>query len=187
MKHEKGFALLASLILLLIITMIGFRAANQGIMSSQLSKTSVRYEEIFSVAEAEMYNLINTLQRTTKEIPATDTITVNSQNQFTEVWGNQALASEFGSVGLANFQDFNNTSWGNGVLNNYPTSYGTVNTQSFVQELVERQVTASGKPLEVEKQYLVTVKAYAQNPGDPATQERETVVLQSVYGLRFLR
>lgn len=210
---QSGFAMMISLILMIIITMMGFSASSKGKILERVTQTSVRYEEVFSVTEAEMYRLMNILQQTTREMPAgqgMDIKMVANREQFASIWSNKALAAEFNNVNLPDFSDFNNKGWEQGELqiidrktlsnsNNInvlrlQTDQGQIRTNGFVQELVKRVNSNSDGTIEYQAQYLVTVRGYALNQSDldPSNapikegQRRETVVLQSVYELSYI-
>lgn len=202
-KQQQGFALAVSLTLTLILTMMGFWAASTGKNLQQLSKTTVRYDEVYGVAESELNRLIAGLQGVKEDIPTGTGVAIDSDGIFTQVWAKNALAQEFngasGSTAIANFNDFDNTGWnsnkaikttaastGTGEIR---TSYGQIETRSFVQELVSRSLTNNGGAETIEKHYLVTVKAFAKDPNADMTTapEKESVVLESVYQLSFIQ
>ncbi|PIE45125.1 MAG: hypothetical protein CSA45_04305 [Gammaproteobacteria bacterium] len=197
-NRQRGFALIASLIIMLVMMVIGLSAVTKGRVLQLTGQTSVRYEAMYEIAEAEMYRLTNALQRTKDIISVGNGVIINSQGEFTQVWQNEVLANQFGTSGLADFSDFRNRGWqasaryglrqtftpDSGMIR---TSYGTVTTEAFVQRLIQKTLNHGDGSSEVSNQYLITVKAFSQNPGDAADKERETIVLQGLYELSFIR
>lgn len=199
-KQQQGFALAVSLVLALILTMMGFWAASTGKMLQQMSRTTVRYDEVYGVAESELNRLIAALQKVKEEIPTGTGATI-SGGAFTKVWAKNKLAAKFtgSNAAIANFDDFDNAGWndndaikttvkssGTGEIR---TAYGQVETRSFVQELVSRSLTNNGGSETIDKHYLITVKAFSKDPQADMDNapEKETVVLESVYKLSFIR
>ncbi len=199
--NQQGFALLVSMILLIVLTLIGFSIANKGKLSAQVSRTTSRYEAVSAAAEAEMYRLINLISSATAIIETgagvlCDTgncaVAAGAPTEITQVWSNSALgALQTPPNIMPDFSDFSDPIWNSGITGTTQSQYdvgGTqlISTRAFVQELVRRESTSASGAVELSVEYLVTVKAFAQNPGDAATDERETIVLQSSYSMHFI-
>lgn len=179
-KNQDGIALFISLIFLIILTFIGFGFASRGKLSSQIAKTSSRYEAITAAAEDEMYRLLELLARSQGYIPAGDGAQDNGIH-FTQVWSNRELAKDFNGNdrGLPLFANFSNAGWRTSPITQVINSeYGEIETQGFVQELIKKINPSNG---EMTVQYLVTVKAFSQPPGEESTTtERESIAIQSL-------
>lgn len=196
-KRQEGFALFISMIILIILTFIGFGFASRGKVSSQVAKTSSRYEAVTAAAEDEMYRLLKLLAKTEgyiktgngvedNGVPAAGPTPAIPATHLTQVWDNRKLAQNFNgnSRGLPLFSDFSNSGWrDNPVTQIINSEYGEIETQGFVQELIKKINPSNG---EIKVQYLITVKAFAQNPGEETTAtERESIAIQSLSEVRY--
>lgn len=193
---QQGFATVASLVLIIILTMMGFWVANTGKTLQKISRTGVRYDEVYAIADSELNRLIGILQATQSEITVGEGAVIQD-GVFTQVWSKGALAKHFDETVMANFSDFYHSGWESAGSDfsttvsvdsgDIRTTYGKIETRAFVQELTSRTLSNNAGSETIEKNYLLTVQAYAQNPGDEAEQKREIVVLESVYQLSFIR
>lgn len=198
MKKEQGFSLVISLIFMMILTFIGFGIANRGLLIAQVAQTSSRYSAVSAAAEDEMYRLMRMIVASEEYIPTGNGVRIadtngDGQSEITQVWDSDILANAFGTTLQPIFSNFSNAGWSQALVNDVASEYDTatappspptINTQSFIQEMVLREVDSNTKMIEV--QYLVTVKAAARNPGDSNSRERESIVLQSVYARQFI-
>lgn len=199
--NQQGFALLVSMILLIVLTLIGFSVANRGKLSAQVASTTSRYEAVSAAAEAEISRLTNLIASSPMVIEVgngvlcdTGTCLVGeSPTVITQVWSNRLLGGQQVPPNIMpDFSDFSDTTfWNLGIQGQTNSQYDTgsqrfISTRAFVQELVRREVTSGSGNVEIDVEYLITVKAFLQNPGDTANEERETIVLQSSYSMHFL-
>lgn len=205
-NNQQGFALAVSLVLTLILTLMGFWAASTGKVLQQISTTAVRYDEVYAVAESELSRLIAALKEVKEEIPTGEGTTINNDQVFTQVWAKEKLAAKFNgssdNTAIADFNNFESAGWNDSAAiktiatseagaGDIRTAYGQIETRSFVQELVSRSLTNNAGSETVDKHYLITVKAFAKAAMEASAlttaAEKETVVLESVYKLSFIR
>ncbi len=199
-KKEQGLALLASLLVLVVITLLGLTVAKKGIVLEKVAKATVRYEEIANVAEIAMRQAVTKLEGIDRSIPGGDMskgpmskISMSSSDKLTMVWSPKKLRGMFskskvnGSTARTQFGDFNDSGWDAAILNTADasdendSSYGKIKTYTFIELIVEPQDEDEAS----EAVYLITVKASAQSPGMAADQFIEKIVIQSVYTRHF--
>ncbi len=187
-KKEQGLAVLVSILLLMIVSVMGLIASSKGTFVQKLSAVNARNNELAVAAEVAMRDAISDIQYSKVAIGTSGSgQQTNSNGWLEKVWDPKDLAQVFGqNNGRTNFTDFTDAGWGdaNIQVNNRITSRGSIVTRTIIEEIAKTSSSGGGGgAASYASQYLVTVKAYATVPN--STVEKEKYIIQAVIGREF--